>query len=114
MDDCVFCLISEKKISGEILYEDDEIVAFKDINPEAPVHILIIPRKHISSLMELSSEDMSITSRVFNVAKKLAEETGISKDGFRIVANTGRNGGQTVNHLHFHLLGGRGFEWPPG
>lgn len=114
MSDCVFCLIAEKKIPSQIVYEDDDILAFKDINPEAPVHILIIPKKHISSLLELSGEDFTIVSRVYGVIKDLAKKFGVHENGFRVVTNCGRDGGQTVNHLHFHMLGGREFQWPPG
>lgn len=114
MSDCVFCMIANKKIASDIVYEDKEITAFKDINPEAPVHILIITKKHITSLAELSEEEMPVIARIYSVANKLAKEFDISKSGFRIVMNCGKDGGQTVNHLHFHLLGGRSLQWPPG
>ncbi|KPU44120.1 HIT-like protein [Oxobacter pfennigii] len=114
MPDCIFCLISQKKIPSEILYEDEDCMAFKDINPEAPVHILIIPKKHIESVMELTEEDSGIISKIFNVAKLLSSELKIANSGFRIVSNCGKDGGQTVGHLHFHLLGGRQLQWPPG
>jgi len=114
MHECVFCLISDGKIPSAIVYEDEELIAFKDINPEAPVHILIVPRKHIPSLAELSDNDMSLISKIYIVAKKLAKDFLIIDKGFRIVANCGKDGGQSVNHLHFHLLGGRALQWPPG
>lgn len=114
MSDCVFCLIADKKIPSQVVYEDNDIMAFKDINPEAPVHILIIPKKHIPSIKKLSQEDMTIISKIFNTANMLAVEHGIAESGFRIVNNCGKDGGQTVNHLHFHLLGGRALQWPPG
>jgi histidine triad (HIT) family protein len=114
MSECVFCLICEKKIPSQIVYEDDEVIAFKDINPEAPVHILILPRKHIPSLMELSDDDLPLIQRIYNIAKKIAKDNGISQSGFRIVSNCGKDGGQSVNHIHFHLLGGRSLQWPPG
>jgi histidine triad (HIT) family protein len=114
MTDCLFCGIVEKKIKGDVLYEDNSVVAFKDINPKAPVHILIIPRKHIATLSELSRADGEIVGDIFLVAAKLAQEQGVAQDGFRIVVNAGADAGQTVFHLHFHLLGGRHLGWPPG
>lgn len=114
MPDCVFCMIADKKIPSQIVYEDEEILAFKDINPEAPVHILIIPKKHFTSLMELNEEDMPIISKIFDTAKKLAKDFGISESGFRIVNNCGSDGGQSVDHMHFHMMGGRSMHWPPG
>jgi histidine triad (HIT) family protein len=114
MSDCLFCGIVEGKIKGEIVYRDNSIVAFKDINPKAPVHILIVPTKHIATLLDLQEEDKAIVGEIFSVASRLAEQQGISKGGFRVVANCGAGAGQTVFHLHFHLLGGRSLSWPPG
>jgi histidine triad (HIT) family protein len=114
MSDCLFCGIVEGKIKGEIVYRDNSIVAFKDINPKAPVHILIVPAKHIATLLDLQEEDKEIVGEIFAVANRLAEQQRISKDGFRVVANCGAGAGQTVFHLHFHLLGGRSLSWPPG
>ena len=114
MSDCLFCGIVEGKIKGEIVYRDNSIVAFKDINPKAPVHILIVPTKHIATLLDLQEEDKEIFGEIFAVANRLAEQQGISKGGFRVVANCGAGAGQTVFHIHFHLLGGRPMEWPPG
>lgn len=114
MIDCLFCGIVEGKIKGEIVYRDNSIVAFKDVNPKAPVHILIVPTKHIATLLELQEEDKEIVGEIFAVANRLAEQQGISKGGFRVVANCGAGAGQTVFHLHFHLLGGRSLSWPPG
>jgi histidine triad (HIT) family protein len=114
MSDCLFCGIVEKKNKGDVLYEDNSVVAFKDINPKAPVHILIIPRKHIATLSELSRADGELVGDIFLVAAKLAQEQGIAQKGFRIVVNAGADAGQTVFHLHFHLLGGRYLGWPPG
>jgi histidine triad (HIT) family protein len=114
MSDCLFCGIVEGKIKGEIVYRDNSIVAFKDINPKAPVHILIVPTKHIATLLDLQEEDKEIVGEIFAVANRLAEQQGISKDGFRVVANCGAGAGQTVFHIHFHLLGGRSLSWPPG
>jgi histidine triad (HIT) family protein len=114
MSDCLFCGIVEKKNKADVLYEDNSVVAFKDINPKAPVHILIIPRKHIATLSELSRADGELVGDIFLVAAKLAQEQGIAQKGFRIVVNAGADAGQTVFHLHFHLLGGRYLGWPPG
>jgi histidine triad (HIT) family protein len=114
MSDCLFCGIVEGKIKGEIVYRDNSIVAFKDINPKAPVHILIVPTKHIATLLDLQEEDKKIFGEIFAVANRLAEQQGISKGGFRVVANCGAGAGQTVFHIHFHLLGGRSLSWPPG
>lgn len=114
MPECVFCLIVAGRIPGDIVYEDDELLAFKDINPEAPVHILIVPKRHIPSVMDLKDSDMALISKIYNVARKLASDFDIAKSGFRIVTNCGKDGGQSVGHLHFHLLGGRELQWPPG
>ncbi|MCL1905635.1 MAG: histidine triad nucleotide-binding protein [Clostridiales bacterium] len=107
MDDCIFCRIAAGQIPSEFLYEDDEIAAFKDISPRAPVHILIIPKKHISSLAEAKKEDEALLGRICLVASRLAESEGIAKSGYRIISNSGADSGQEVAHLHFHLLGGR-------
>ena len=114
MSSCLFCGIIEGKVKGNIVHQDGSIVAFKDVNPKAPVHILIVPRKHIASLLELEPEDRELIGEVFTVASKLARDNGIAKDGFRVVANCGPNAGQSVLHIHFHLLGGRSLGWPPG
>jgi histidine triad (HIT) family protein len=111
---CLFCGIIEGEVKGNIVHQDGSIVAFKDVNPKAPVHILIVPRKHIASLLELELEDRELIGEVFTVASKLARDNGIAKDGFRVVVNCGPNAGQSVYHIHFHLLGGRAFSWPPG
>lgn len=107
MEDCIFCKIINKQIPSEIIYEDEEIIAFKDIEPVAPVHVLVVPKKHISSVMELSEEDQVIIGKIYAVIKKLAVELGVDKDGFRVVTNCGENAGQTVKHIHFHILGGK-------
>jgi len=109
---CLFCKIINKEIPASIVYEDDKVLAFNDINPQAPVHILVIPKKHVDTVDELA--DMSVVSDLFAVMKKLAAEQGVDKSGYRIVVNHGRDAGQAVPHLHFHLLGGRGLHWPPG
>ena len=114
MADCIFCKIAQHKIQAKIVYEDEEIVAFRDVNPQAPVHILIIPRKHIGSVNSLSEADDALVGRIHRVGKKLVKEESCAETGFRLVLNTGPDAGQTVDHLHFHLLGGRRFSWPPG
>jgi histidine triad (HIT) family protein len=112
--DCIFCKIIKGEIPAQKVFEDEKVLAFNDINPAAPVHILIIPKNHISSAMELDEDNSNMIGHIFTVAKKLAEEYKISEKGFRVVNNCGRDGGQTVNHLHFHLIGGRSMSWPPG
>ncbi len=107
MDDCIFCQIANKKSPAELEYEDDEIVAFRDINPKAPVHILIVPKRHIASVTELLPGDALLVGDMVLVAKRLAEEKGISEDGYRLVINAGKHSGQVVDHLHLHLLGGK-------
>lgn len=114
MSDCVFCKIVSGEIPSTKVYEDDKVLAFKDINPEAPVHIVIIPKNHIESLNSIKEEDINIISHILITAKNLAKDLGISEKGYRLVNNCGKDGGQTVNHLHFHLLGGRLLQWPPG
>ncbi len=114
MTDCIFCKIVNGEIPGDRVYEDDRVIAINDINPQAPVHILILPKSHIKSVMEIDSDNEDILSHIFKVACRLAAEKGIDRKGFRIVNNCGEEGGQTVDHLHFHLLGGRFMEWPPG
>jgi histidine triad (HIT) family protein len=110
----LFCKIANGEIPSQFVYEDDKVVAFKDINPEAPHHILIIPREHITSALEITEENSAIVGHIFTVASSLARKLGFDKDGFRIVNNCGRDGGQTVGHLHFHVLAGRNLGWPPG
>lgn len=114
MSDCLFCGIIKGDIKGDIVYQDDSVVAFRDINPKAPVHIQIVPRKHIATLLDLEEADKALIGEIFYVAAQLARDQGVSKDGFRVVANCGPGAGQSVYHIHFHLLGGRSFAWPPG
>ena len=111
--DCVFCKIASGEIPSKKAYEDEKICAFYDLDPQAPVHILIIPKEHISSIKEITPENSGIVAHIFEVAVKLAKENHLD-NGFRIVNNCGEDGGQTVQHLHFHLLGGRSMKWPPG
>lgn len=113
-EDCLFCGISEKKIPSKIVYEDARAIAFEDVNPQAPVHLLVIPRKHILSLSAMQPEDHTILAHLFSVLCQLAREKGIVESGYRTVINSGRGAGQTVFHLHVHLLSGRPFQWPPG
>ena len=114
MEDCIFCKIIKSEIPSDKVYEDDKVLAFRDINPEAPVHIVIIPKKHIVSLNEVSKENLEILSHILLVAKNIAAQNRIDETGYRLVNNCGTDGGQTVPHLHFHLLGGRNLSWPPG
>jgi histidine triad (HIT) family protein len=114
MNDCLFCGIVEGKVKGEIVYQDDSVVAFKDIRPRAPVHLLIVPRKHIAMLADLDPADAPLVGTIFLVAAKLAQEHGIARNGYRVVVNCGVDAGQTVFHLHYHLMGGRHMGWPPG
>ncbi len=113
MSDCLFCKIGSKEIPAKFVYEDPEIFAFEDIHPQAPVHLLICPRKHMASLNDAEAGDAVLLGRVLFVAKQLAAERGIS-NGYRTVFNNGAGAGQTVDHLHLHLLGGRAMRWPPG
>jgi len=114
MENCVFCKIIKGDIPCVKIYENDLILCFKDISPEAPQHVIIIPKKHINSINELEGEDASIISEVYLAAKEIAKILGIHEKGYRIVTNCGEDGGQTVQHVHFHLLGGRQMKWPPG
>lgn len=111
--ECIFCKIINKEIPSAFLYEDDKVVVFKDINPQAPVHFLIIPKEHIESNDDINDENSHLVAHVFKIAKKLAKENGL-ESGYRIVNNCKEDGGQTVNHIHFHVLGGRQMLWPPG
>lgn len=114
MSDCIFCKIVEKKIPAKIIYEDEHAIAFEDINPQAPVHTLVIPKKHISTALDVRDVDGKIISHLFNVCSKIAGDKGIAERGFRVVTNCNPESGQTVYHIHFHVLGGRLMHWPPG
>ena len=111
--DCLFCKIINGDIPSSKVYEDDTVFAFRDIEPQAPTHILIIPKQHIRSAAEINMENSSVVAHIFEVAAKIAEAEGLA-DGYRIVNNCGDSAGQTVKHLHFHLMGGREFTWPAG
>ncbi len=113
-DPCLFCRIATGDIPAKVVYEDDGVVAFRDINPQAPTHILIIPRRHIPSVNALEAGDAELVGRLYLVARELAETEGISGAGYRLVMNTGPAAGQSVDHIHLHLLGGRSLHWPPG
>lgn len=113
MEDCLFCKIANGTIPTEFLYEDDKVVAFRDIDPVAPVHVLIIPKQHFESLLTVPAGN-EIISHMHTVACKLAINLGIAQNGFRLVNNCGEEAGQSVKHLHYHLLGGRSMNWPPG
>src|SRR4029453_14665385 len=111
---CLFCRIGRGEIPADLVHEDDLIVAFRDINPKAPTHILLIPREHMDSAANLAESDAEMLGRLFSVAAQLARDAGIADRGFPLVTNTGPAAGQSVDHLHFHLLGGRSMGWPPG
>lgn len=112
--DCLFCKIAGKEIPAQIVFENKDIVAFRDIAPQAPVHILIITKKHIPGLNDVTVQDAALIGQIQYVAKELAKTENISEDGYRLVLNCGKNAGQAVAHIHYHLLGGRKFKWPPG
>ena len=112
MEECIFCRIVKKEISAAVVYEDEEILAFTDIAPQAPVHIQVIPKAHIPALAAV--KDYAIMGKLIRVLNQLAKENGVDQSGYRTVINNGRAAGQAVDHLHLHLLGGRPFRWPPG
>ena len=114
MEDCLFCKIIKGEVQSKIIYEDDQLVAIEDINPQAPVHILLIPKKHIKTSVDLNDEDKDLVGCIFLAANKIARERGIADSGFRVIVNCNRDSGQVVFHIHFHLIGGRQMGWPPG
>lgn len=114
MNNTIFDKIISKEIPASIVYEDDEILAFKDINPQAPIHILIIPKKHIPTINDIEINDLELTGKLIFRAKLIAKELGIAEEGYRLVLNCNKNGGQEVYHIHLHLLAGRSMQWPPG
>jgi histidine triad (HIT) family protein len=113
-DSCIFCKIVSREAKAEIVYHDDQVTAFRDIHPVAPTHILLVPNKHIESVGTLEVEEEPLMGHLFTVARKLAEQEGIARGGFRLITNTGTNGGQTVYHLHVHLIGGQRMRYPMG
>lgn len=112
--DCLFCKILAGDIPADVIFESDDAIAFRDINPKAPTHVLIIPREHIATINELSAGDAAVVGNLFLVAKQIAKQEGIADDGYRVTMNCNAGAGQTVFHLHLHLLGGRQMGWPPG
>lgn len=114
MTDCLYCKIINREIPSSIVHEDQRVIAFRDINPQAPTHVLVIPRRHIASLNELSVEDDQLVGEVVRRASLVAKDLGLAATGFRTVFNTNRDAGQTIFHIHLHLLGGRSMGWPPG
>ena len=107
MEKCIFCKIVKRELPSEIIYEDEEIVAFRDINPSAPIHILIIPKKHVEKLTDIEKEDEAVIGRIYTVINEIAKNEEIFEKGFRVIINCGKDGGQIINHLHFHLIGGK-------
>ena len=111
---CLFCKIISKEIPAKVIYEDDRVLAFEDINPQAPLHVLVIPKKHIATSLDITEQDHALMGELLQAANRLATERGVAEGGFRTVINCNRDAGQTVFHLHLHLLGGRPMSWPPG
>ena len=114
MEDCIFCKIAAGDIPADIVYEDEQVVAFRDLNPQAPTHILVIPRKHIATLNDVEPDDEQLIGRMYGAAREIAIQEGIAEMGYRTLVNCNEAGGQVVFHVHMHLLGGRMFNWPPG
>lgn len=112
--DCLFCKIIKREVPSDIVYEDDHVLAFHDIDPKAPTHVLIIPKKHIATLNDIEEDDLEVAGRLQYTAARLAREQGFADDGYRVVMNCNELGGQTVYHIHLHLMGGRQFTWPAG
>jgi histidine triad (HIT) family protein len=113
-DSCIFCKIIEKKIPSRIVYEDQHVFAFEDVNPQAPVHILVVPKKHIADIQSIAETDRELVGHLFLAAAKIATDKGLAEKGYRTVINNGAGAGQTVFHIHLHILSGRRFAWPPG
>ena len=113
-NDCLFCKIVEKKIPADIVYESEDVIAFKDIEPKAPIHCLIIPKKHISTINDIDGSNSNIIGLMYEAAAQLARTLNVDKDGYRVVMNCNSNGGQTIYHIHLHFLAGRQLSWPPG
>jgi histidine triad (HIT) family protein len=114
MSQCLFCRIAAGEIPAKVLYSDADVIAFQDINPQAPLHALVIPRKHIATINDLQPEDAALVGKLFLAAKQVAKEAGYAEDGYRVVMNCGLDAGQTVFHIHLHVLAGRALSWPPG
>lgn len=112
MEDCIFCQIVKKEIPSQTVYQDEKIIVFKDTNPVAPVHLLIVPKEHIPSVNHLEKKDQELIGQIFLLAQKIARDQGIAESGYRLSFNVGRNAGQTVDHLHLHLMGGEKLPWP--
>lgn len=113
-NDCLFCRILAGEIPADKVYEDEQVFAFRDINPQAPTHILVIPRRHIASLTDLEPDDSALMGHLLQTGARIARDEGLGEQGFRSVVNTGEHGGQSVFHIHLHILGGRQLDWPPG
>jgi histidine triad (HIT) family protein len=113
-DECIFCRIIQREIPAKVVYQDEKVLGIEDIHPQAPVHLLVMPRKHISSLIEMTSDDEGLVGHALGVAAQLAREKAVEQTGYRTVINNGPGAGQSVSHLHVHVLGGRAFRWPPG
>lgn len=114
MSDCIFCRIAKGEMQADVVYSDDEVVAFRDINPQAPVHVLVVPRRHLESILDLEEGDDGLLFAIFKAIREVAEREGIADRGVRVVTNVREEAGQSVFHLHFHVLGGRRMAWPPG
>lgn len=114
MSECLFCAIGSGDIPADVVFSDDDVVAFRDIAPQAPVHVLVIPRAHHANAAELAAADPTLTVALLRAAAQVAQQEGVSESGYRIVTNTGAGAGQSVDHIHFHVLGGRALAWPPG
>jgi len=114
MQNCIFCRILNRELKGEFVYEDEDMACIKDIHPQAPTHLLLIPKKHIPTILDLNEEDEKLIGKMVLKAGEIAKQYNISKNGFRLVFNCNKDAGQTVYHIHLHLIGGRKFNWPPG
>jgi histidine triad (HIT) family protein len=112
--ECLFCKMVGREIEPDVVFEDDEVLAFNDIDPQAPTHVLIIPKKHIATLNDVGEEDVALMGRLHRIAAELARQRGFAEDGYRVVMNCNEQGGQSVYHIHMHLMGGRRFSWPAG
>jgi histidine triad (HIT) family protein len=114
IDTCIFCKLAKGQVRAEIILQDDKIIAFRDIHPQAPAHALVVPRRHITALWDTDHEDEPLLGRILTACNEVAQELGISDSGYRVVVNSGPDAGQSVDHLHFHVMGGRELVWPPG